>query len=160
MPNYQDGKIYMVWAGNDRYYGSTTNTLSRRLSAHKSVYKNEKVLKKNTCCVLFEKYGVDNCKIELVELFPCNSKMELEMREGFYVRENDCVNRNMPRQTMEGAKELKKASYQKRKEEGRIKYNYTKTVKPPHLMRKKEKEEMLKAHWEKVRMRNESLSDD
>jgi hypothetical protein len=37
--------------------------------------------------------GLENCKIELVELFPCTCKAELEAREGFYIKNNECVNR-------------------------------------------------------------------
>jgi hypothetical protein len=32
--------------------------------------------------VIFDEFGVENRKIELVELFPCASKMELERKEG------------------------------------------------------------------------------
>ena len=42
---------------------------------------------------IFDEYGPDNCKIELVELYPCNSKIELERREGHYIKDNECVNR-------------------------------------------------------------------
>jgi len=86
MPNYQNGKIYMIWGGDDRYYGSTIDTLSRRFGKHTS---------SSNCKsrIIFDKYGVKNCKIELVELFPCNSKEELNAREGFYIRNNTCVNR-------------------------------------------------------------------
>ena len=31
-------------------------------------------------------------RIELLEQYPCNSRMELEMREGQYQRDMDCVN--------------------------------------------------------------------
>ena len=33
---------------------------------------------------LFAEFGYENCKIELIELYPCNSKAELHAREGFY----------------------------------------------------------------------------
>jgi hypothetical protein len=42
---------------------------------------------------IFDEYGLENCKIELVELFPCTCKAELEAREGFYIKNNECVNR-------------------------------------------------------------------
>ena len=32
-------------------------------------------------------------KIELVELYPCASKMELERKEGEYIKSNECVNK-------------------------------------------------------------------
>jgi hypothetical protein len=49
--------------------------------------------------MIFEIYGVENCKIELVELFPCHSKEELNAREGFYIRGNECVNNRIPHRT-------------------------------------------------------------
>ena len=42
---------------------------------------------------LFDEYGVENCKIELLENYPCNSRAELHAREGQHQRENDCVNK-------------------------------------------------------------------
>ena len=40
-------------------------------------------------------FGLENCKIALVELFPCASKMELERKEGEYIKNNDCVNKTV-----------------------------------------------------------------
>ena len=36
-----------------------------------------------------------NSNIELIELFPCNSREELNAREGHWIRESDCVNKNI-----------------------------------------------------------------
>ena len=90
MPNYQNGKIYMIWCEDDKYYGSTTVSLSRRMTGHRSKYN------KCSSFIIFEKYGIEKCKIELVELFPCNSLEELRAREGYYIRNNNCVNKNIP----------------------------------------------------------------
>jgi hypothetical protein len=43
---------------------------------------------------MFQAHGVDNCKIELLENFPCENKKMLEAREGWYMDEYDCVNGN------------------------------------------------------------------
>ena len=48
---------------------------------------------------MFEKYGVENCKIVLIESFSCNSKQELEAREAFCIRNNKCVNKQVPTRT-------------------------------------------------------------
>ena len=37
--------------------------------------------------------------IELIEDFPCNSKKELNRREGQHIRNNDCVNKNIAGRT-------------------------------------------------------------
>ena len=64
------------------------------MSGHRHKYQRYlKGLKDNTSSFyLFDKYGVENCKIELLELYPCNSKAELTAREGHHQRNNDCVN--------------------------------------------------------------------
>jgi hypothetical protein len=47
--------------------------------------------------ILFEKY--DDVRIELIEEFPCENKMELNAREGYYIRTLDCVNKVIPGRT-------------------------------------------------------------
>lgn len=41
---------------------------------------------------VFDKYGEDNCKIELVESCPCDSQ-EVEKRRLSLYNQNECVNR-------------------------------------------------------------------
>jgi len=88
MPDYQKGKIYKLWSpqGNEIYIGSTINPLAKRLGQHKL---------KRSCNskYLFENY--DDVKIELIEEFPCNSKMELNRREGEHIRNNECLNKRI-----------------------------------------------------------------
>ena len=111
----------MIWAGEDRYYGSTVNTLSRRFTQHKSSYIKKH--KPTTCHTVFAKYGVENCKIELVELFSCNSVEELNAREGFFIRENDCVNKVLPQRTEDELREYHKDRNNKYHNENRDKIN-------------------------------------
>jgi hypothetical protein len=96
MPDYKLGKIYMVYPKVDNadegdvYYGSTTVTLARRMSKHRS---------KTQCKILFDKYGVENCFIELVEEYPCETKEQLNRKEGEYIRANKCVNKEVAGRT-------------------------------------------------------------
>ena len=95
---YQHGKIYRVSdiGYNKFYYGSTIQTLAKRMGGHRKDYKMYKEGKrKNALAVflLFDEFGVGNCKIELVEQFPCNCRTELERREGFHTQTNECVNK-------------------------------------------------------------------
>ena len=89
MPNYQNGKIYRLVSNKteDVYYGSTVEKLSVRKSKHKC---------DKTCISrkLFENDAI--VTIILVEEFHCNSKMELEARELFYITNNPCINNNKP----------------------------------------------------------------
>ena len=130
---YQNGKIYKITdnGNNKTYYGSTMKRyLCHRLSGHKYDYKKylEGGPKESTSFNIFDEYGVDNCRIELVELYPCNSRDELESREGEFIRNNDCVNRIITKRTkkqyQEDNKEVltmnKKKYRDTRKEEKRL----------------------------------------
>ena len=97
MPDYQKGKIYKIWDSNFTkcYIGSTIEELSQRMAKHRTKYKlylNNKY-PYTTSFGLFKEFGLDDCKIELLELYPCNSRAELEAREGHYIRSEECVNR-------------------------------------------------------------------
>ena len=104
MVNYQNGKIYMIESleGNCKYYGSTTQILSIRLATHKADIKKGK----NPSSKEVLKY--QDAKILLVELYPCNSKMELEAKEAEYIRNNECVNKNIPQRTKKEYREENK----------------------------------------------------
>jgi hypothetical protein len=89
MPDYQQGKIYALRSPNiDKVYiGSTTVPLSKRLGQHKA--------SKNTCT---SKQIIDagEAYIELVEACPCESKDQLNKREGEIMRATvNCINRNI-----------------------------------------------------------------
>ena len=98
--DYSNGRIYFIepicdHEDNEFYYGSTLQKLCKRMDKHRSSYKSWKNGKsgKFMCYELFEKYGVENCKIYLVELYSCKSKEELESREGYYIRNYNCNNK-------------------------------------------------------------------
>lgn len=94
---YQHGKIYRITdiAYTKFYYGSTCESLTQRLARHRNKYTtySKGGCTKTSSFDLFNEFGVENCKIELVELYPCNSKEELRSREGYYIEHNQCVNR-------------------------------------------------------------------
>ena len=39
----------------------------------------------------------ENYDILLLEDYPCENKMQLHAREGFWIKQKDCVNKCMPR---------------------------------------------------------------
>ena len=97
---YKKGQIYKIVSPDFSmcYVGSTTEGLSRRLARHKASYNyKQKYGKKKDCSCfkLFNEFGADNCKIYWIEDYPCNSKKELEAREGFYIQHMECVNTNV-----------------------------------------------------------------
>ena len=98
--DYANGRIYKIEPicehdENEVYYGSTCQLLCKRMDTHRSGYTSWKAGKHNktSSYELFEKYGVENCKIYLVELYPCETKEELFAREGYHTKNNKCVNR-------------------------------------------------------------------
>lgn len=103
MSNYQQGKIYKIVSANtDKIYiGSTTKQyLSSRIAHHICVYK--KWLKgEHHKLNSFDVLEFGDCKIILIESFPCNSKAELEAREYHHIKENKAftTNTHMPSRT-------------------------------------------------------------
>ena len=99
MPDYKNGKIYKIVDANEEmiYVGSTTQTLSQRMTLHRSVYKsNPNAL---SCHAIFDKYGVENTKILLLELCPCDTKEELLKKEGEHIKLLACVNKRIEGRT-------------------------------------------------------------
>ena len=114
---YQNGKIYKIedLAGEMCYIGSTTKDyLSKRMVEHRSHYKQWKNGTAGNVSVftLFEKYGIDRCKIVLVELYPCDTRDELLKREAYHIKNMDCINKYIPIRTKEEQIEYKKQYYQ------------------------------------------------
>ena len=112
---YKQGKIYMLESASAGlvYYGSTCLALlSKRLYGHKSHYERYK-LGKRDYITSFKILEQPDYKIVLVEEYPCNNKQELEAREAYYIRNNECVNKVIPQRT---AEEWQKKWYQENKE--------------------------------------------
>jgi hypothetical protein len=101
MVNYQNTKIYKIEShlGDKIYIGSTTKEyLSQRMDKHRSGYKRWKDGKYGShvrSYDLFDEYGIENCKIMLIELYPCNISDERSAREGYYIRTMECVNKQI-----------------------------------------------------------------
>ena len=157
MPDYQHAKIYKIFSyeNDEVYYGSTIDTLSRRMTGHRTMYKKYKEGKSNNNYTSFKIIELTSAKIELVENYPCNSKEELLQREGYYIKNNNCVNKNIPGRTpkeyceenKEQRKEYNKVYYEQNKEhkkEYRKKYGeankekHKKYMKEYHQRKKKE----------------------
>lgn len=100
MPDYSKGKIYCIrsFQTDDIYIGSTTQTLAQRLGKHRTNYKL--YLKgKQHYYSSFELLKYDDYYIELITLYPCSCKAELEAEEGKYIRELNCVNKRIEGRT-------------------------------------------------------------
>jgi len=125
MVNYQNGKIYKIEPNCDHeegeiYIRSTAKLyLSQRMDTHRSSYKCWKNGKAKlvTSFHLFEKYGIENCEIILIEKYPCNIKEELLAREKHYTKTITCVNKSLPIRTKQEEIEYKKKHYEINKEQ-------------------------------------------
>lgn len=85
MVDYTKTKIYKIMSnsGEKVYIDATAkNYLSQRLQQHKNDFKKfkEGKMKFQMVFELFDRYGVENCKIILIESFPCISKDEKTAR--------------------------------------------------------------------------------
>ena len=122
--DYSKGKIYQIISNDGKlcYVGSTTKDyLSQRFFVHKKCYltwKNGTKSSYLTSYEIFDKYGVDNCTIELLEDYPCDNVNQLNAKEGEYIRakkqQGGCVNKQIMGRLVE---EYQKEYREKNKEE-------------------------------------------
>ena len=89
--NYANGKIYELIFGDEpqRYIGSTTQTLVKRLHGHRHKGVNPLIKR------MIEKVGKENVKIVLVEAYPCVIRDDLARREQYWIdKKNSKLNCN------------------------------------------------------------------
>ena len=100
MSKYQNGKIYKIIdkTNNKIYIGSTIKTLKERLSGHERNYKRY-LNDKDRYTSSFEIIKNNNYCIVMIEDYPCETKTELEKREGFFIKSIECVNKKVAGRT-------------------------------------------------------------
>jgi len=97
---YENGKIYKIITNDPNepcYVGSTTKIyLSQRMAKHVQCYKSWKNGKtgKLMSFEMFDNFGIQNCKIILLESITAKSKDELLRREQYYIDTLNCINKN------------------------------------------------------------------
>ena len=100
---YQNAKIYKITdiAYNKCYIGSTTEELSQRMARHRRDFKQFLISDKRfiSSYDLFNEYGVENCKIELIEYYKCDTLQELRRKEGEHIKNTECVNKRVAGRT-------------------------------------------------------------
>ena len=89
------------------YYGSTKSSLNMRLNNHRS--------DKNTCKSK-EVLENGNYKVEVVEKLENSTKKFRNERERFYIENNNCVNKYLPRNLCRDSKEYFNDYYHQTKE--------------------------------------------
>jgi hypothetical protein len=131
---YKKGKIYKIVTGesDDCYVGSTFRTLYKRMYSHKSAYKQWK--NGNGAFIssfqLFEKFGVDNCKIILIKEYDIiideddrrNERRHLEIYETLWIYKSRSINTCAPvnflkKQQQQLYREINKDALKQKKKE-------------------------------------------
>ena len=97
---YNESKIYNIepiteYGEHEIHIGSTTEKyLSQRFQQHKSSFKKYLNASKQKHYVydLFNRYGIDNYNICLLENYKCNDINEFRTKEGEYIRKFKTLN--------------------------------------------------------------------
>jgi len=106
MPDYSKGKIYKIVVDTDEeykpYVGSSCQELSQRMADHRKTYNS---WKKGGGYVksfeLFDEFGVDKCKIILLEEYSCENNNQLRAKEREWFDKIECCNQLRPHRTDE-----------------------------------------------------------
>ena len=81
------------------YWEHLSKFEQKKWKRHRKQYKEYikgRMKKKTTAIDIFNEFGIENCTIELIENYPCQSKEELFKREGgTYRRQQNVVNRQI-----------------------------------------------------------------
>ena len=168
MPNYLNGKLYTIRSHQtDKVYvGSTTQTLSVRMAGHRKDFKRyNKGLYSYVSS--FELLKYDDAYIELIELYPCNSKVELDRGEGIHIRQMDCVNKYIAGRTSaeyyqdnkEKIAERNKQYYQDNKEQFKeyndeYRQNNKEQLNEYHVEYRQNNKEYFKEYFKEYRQKN------
>jgi len=118
---YHTSKIYRISSPQcEKFYiGSTTTTLSRRLSEHKSLYKRYIEKGIGCCSTSFEIIKFDDVIIELIKEIKCENRKELDRIEGVCILEHHdrILNKNVAGRTKKEYYEIIKEKIKETKKE-------------------------------------------
>lgn len=97
--SYAKSKIYKIFCPSENapiYIGSTCKSLKTRLAVHRNYFEDKYTTNKGrySSAVVFE-YAKEHdlpVHIELLEQYPCQTRKELCIREGYYQRLLGCCN--------------------------------------------------------------------
>ena len=108
--DYSKGKIYKIIdeSNGDLYIGSTIQELHTRFSTHHIFKQYNKIM--------------GNCKISLIEEYPCNSKRELFEREQYWMDKIDCINKTRAFTSKKKEKEISRKRSSKHYYENKEEY--------------------------------------
>ena len=130
--DYKNSKIYKLYSPSKNivYIGSTTQPLCKRLSKHLTDYRAYNKDNKKTYYTSFLVLECEDYKIELLEEYACNNRAQLCKKEGEYILNNECINKNISGRTTkeyyeeykEKFRALNKKNYEDNKEQINIRH--------------------------------------
>lgn len=137
------GKIYKLYNEYGTYYGSTIQSLKRRLNHHKCKKSTTTSSKK-----LFQNGSIP--KIELIEEVEFHDIRQLREREAYYIRNLECINIDIPFISEEEKKENEKEYRLKNKEHRKqwLKQNKEKIIHANKKYYKENKEKIIQQQKE------------
>ena len=98
LSRYQNAQIYSIRSHMtpEVYYGSSCKMLAKRLHEHRNNFKNYNKGNYKRYVSSYEILKYPDNYIELEAKVPCTCIQELRAIEGQYIRNNPCVNKNVP----------------------------------------------------------------
>jgi len=120
MVNYENSVIYKITCRytGEKYIGATSTTIEKRINKHKSDVTSFDNGTKARKCTSYEIMKRGNYNVEILEKYPCESKLFLGQRERYWIEkdkeEGNNLNKVIPTRPR---KEYDNAYYQERKEE-------------------------------------------
>ena len=100
MVNYRLTRFYTIDsvfsdANEPVYIGATTKQyLSQRMPSYRDAYKSFKA-GQGSYNGVFDKFGIENCRILLLEKYPCDNINELQAKKQELINNIRCVNNNI-----------------------------------------------------------------
>jgi hypothetical protein len=98
--SYANAKIYKIVSDKTHllYVGATVQPLFRRFWGHRSKYNATLKGRRRVGCSSSSIMQYRDARIELIEMFPCENKLQLDKREAEFIAQNmpNVVNVNIP----------------------------------------------------------------
>jgi len=115
------GYIYKIYdnTNGNIYYGSTKESVSRRMTKHRNNYKRYIIEGKGNYTKSFDIFRNMDYSYSVVEKVEFNDKYELKTKERFYIENNECINKEIPNRTMKEYNQDKKEHYKEWREKNK-----------------------------------------
>ena len=148
------GKIYKLFNENECYIGCTTNTLEKTLSNLKSKYKQYQNGKYHNVSY-FKILEGGKFNMELIESYPCNTKRELSLRHGYWIKSIDSVNDRVQGRTRKEHRAENRELYRERNR----KYEEKRKMIRREIKEKKQEQEQRQATIEENKKQKQAMNE-